>query len=324
MKKILLKVGGSLILLSLVLSMTDIGLVLERIRHVNALVIIACMCMLGIAQAVSSLRWQWILRAEGATIPLGYLFSSYMVGMFANNFLPTNIGGDIIKTYDVYRVTRNLSLSLVSVFIERFSGFLVLIVFSWIGISLVWHVSSSFVFWIWIVMNAIAALALIAFFEQKFIEKTMQRMESGMLAKVVPVVRRSFETLKAYRNRKALFAKLFLVSIPVQLFTILVYRTIAGSVSVDIPFVYYLFGVPLIVIVSLLPVSLGGLGVREAVTVLLFGVAGIPSDAALSIALIFTAVTYLASLLGGIFLFFRNISINEISKIYKSLLANNG
>ena len=95
----------------------------------------------------------------------------------------------------------------------------------------------------------------------------------------------------------------------------------AHSIGARIPFVYLLFGVPLIVIISILPISLGGLGIREAASIFIFSIAGISSDVALSLSLMVTAVTYAVGLLGGTFLFSRRDSLRGVADTYKSLMA---
>lgn len=321
MKKTLMKICVSLLFAFLLAQMTDLSGVWYRLRHINLVAISACILLVWTGQAISSLRWRWILEAEGANVSLRYLFSSYMVGMFANNFLPTSIGGDLIKTYDVYRATKNLSLSLASVFVERFSGLLVLIAFSWVGISLVWSSSSHPVIWSWIIINSIATLIIAIIFEGNLISLLLGRIEVGIFAGPAAMLRKCFDIITTYKHRKMFFLKLVTISVPVQLMTILVYILIAASLSIELPFYYYLFGVPLIIIISLLPFSLGGLGIREAATVLIFGIAGTGSEAALSLAIMVTAVTYMSSLLGGLFLLFRGMSIREISKSYRAIAS---
>jgi len=318
-KKTILKLTITSLAVGLLLLVTDISDVLSKIRRANGLVIAVSILSIWVAQAISSLRWQWILRADGANVPLGFLFISYMVGMFANALLPTSIGGDIVKTYDVYQRTKDISLSITSVFMERFSGLLVLLGLSWAGVSIACRLWAPSLFWGWIIASAGACLLVLAMFKCGVIDRIISWAEKGMFARLARLVRKCAAIIAAYRNRKLLIFKLIIISIPVQLLTIVIYQMIGASLAIEIPFIYYLFGVPLIVILSLLPISLGGLGVREAAGVFVFGFAGLSPEAALSLSVLFTAVTYLASLLGAVFLILRKGSLQEISQGYSAV-----
>jgi hypothetical protein len=324
MKMTILKLGISCFAIGVLVTLTDTSAVWEQLRKADGLVIAASIGAIWLAQAISSLRLQWILRAEGAAVPFGFLFGTYMIGMFANALLPTSIGGDIVKTYDIYRRTKDLSVSITSVFIERFSGLLVLLVLSWVGIGAFWGGWSSAFFWVWIASSGAACAIVMVICKREFIERVLFLIEKGALAKPVRLARECLKILVTYKNRKFLVARLIIISIPVQFLSILVYGMIAISLGLEIPFVYFLFGVPLIIILSLLPISLGGLGVREAAGVTVFCLAGVSAEGALSLSLLYTTVTYLSSFLGGIFLILRKTSIREVSEKYKTVSAKAG
>lgn len=317
MKKKLLKLSASFCLIGLLLWISDIPSVWQQIQKVDVFIILECMAALCLAQVISSLRWQWILVAEGAKIPLKKLFSSYMIGMFVNNFMPTSIGGDIIKAYDIYRWTKDASLSVVSVFFERFTGLVALILLSWIGITFFMtnFYTTSFLVGSWIFINMACIIVIMIFFHKSWFQLVLKRMEIRRLEKVGKLLRLCYDKLIAYKNRKYLVVKILIVSFPIQLVTIMIYQQISVEIGIHLPFVFFLFTVPLIILISLLPVSFGGLGVREGATICTFSVAGVPTDVALSVSLIYMSITYLVSLIGGFLMILRNTKIAEMTKI---------
>lgn len=119
--------------------------------------------------------------------------------------------------------------------------------------------------------------------------------------------------------------KLLIISFPIQFSSIIIYHQVAISMNILIPFIFYLFAIPFILIVSLLPISFGGLGVREAAAVFVFAIAGVSEDAALSMALVAMSITYLASLVGGILLLLRDNKVIPDRKVKKEFfeLKNN-
>jgi uncharacterized protein (TIRG00374 family) len=123
-----------------------------------------------------------------------------------------------------------------------------------------------------------------------------------------------------YKNKKALLLKLIFVSFPIQLATIMIYQQISIAMDIHLPFVFYLFSIPLIILISLLPISLGGLGVREATTVLVFSIGGISTNPALAVSLVYMSIYYMVSLIGGGLLIFRGAGITETRQLENDLL----
>ena len=85
-----------------------------------------------------------------------------------------------------------------------------------------------------------------------------------------------------------------------QAVVILVVFLNANALGLSVPLAALAVFVPLISLAGMLPVSVNGLGLREALYLLLFGRVGVPADAAVSMALLYFAVTMAASLPGGI------------------------
>ena len=75
---------------------------------------------------LGAVRWQRVLIALGVRQPLGRLFSHYMSGQFVSNFLPTTVGGDVVRVSRLTKDTDDGPISFTSVVFERLSGWLVM------------------------------------------------------------------------------------------------------------------------------------------------------------------------------------------------------
>jgi len=84
--------------------------------------IFGAVCLFLVAMLIFSLRWYILLQANGINIPVFRLYKYYLMGLFFNNFLPTGIGGDIIRIYNVIRETDDRTISFSSVLTERLIG----------------------------------------------------------------------------------------------------------------------------------------------------------------------------------------------------------
>lgn len=308
-QKILLKLFVSLCLFCVLIGSSDLNSLWHQFKQIDLLTLWGCVAALCLAQFLSSLRWQWILTANNSKIPLSTLFGSYMAGMFLNNFVPTSIGGDVFKTYDIYRLTQNLSLGLVSVFIDRLAGVIALLSLSWFGAVSILSTTPLWAKGIWFAINALFIVLLLIMFNVDRISGTPRIFSISYIAKIAETLQKSHELFVYNKEKKKLVLKLLVISFPVQLVTIIIYQQVAAEMDVNLPFYCFLFIVPMITIVSLAPISLGGLGVREAMTVLLLTDYNVSTEASLSISLIVLLVTYTTSIIGGFFLMVRSTKI---------------
>jgi len=240
-----------------------------------------------------------------------------MIGMFANNFMPTSIGGDIVKTYDIYRITKNMTLSILSVFLERFTGLIILLVLSWLGVSIAWQIFSADTLGIWIILNVLCITMVLCFVNRVTADRIQKYLDTSRVLQKMTALGGAFKAVRSFTAKKYLLAELLLISIPIQLITVAIYYILSQSIGVNISFVFLLFTVPLITIISLLPISIGGLGVRESTTVIMFSIDGVSPESALALSLVYTGVVYITGLLGAISLVARQTSLREYYEISK-------
>ena len=85
---------------------------------------------------ISAFRWRTLMRAQGGNAPILYLIRSFMVALFFNNFLPSTVGGDVVRMYDSWRVGGSKSDAVAVVLVDRFLGVLVLLCFALIALTL--------------------------------------------------------------------------------------------------------------------------------------------------------------------------------------------
>src|SRR5262249_61968047 len=114
--------GVSLALLASLVSTTGLDALLSRIRGGDPLLFAAAVGLYGGMIALSVWRWRLLLQAQGFPATMRHLSASYLVATFFNNFLPSNIGGDVIRVRDSSRLTGSTTTSLAVVAIDRILG----------------------------------------------------------------------------------------------------------------------------------------------------------------------------------------------------------
>jgi uncharacterized protein (TIRG00374 family) len=299
---LVLKLGVSIALLGYLLSTTDLGALTRRFRSGDTLLLALAVLLYTAILGLSTWRWRLLLRAQGFPAPLGRLSASYLVATFFNNFLPSNIGGDVIRVRDGSRLTGSTTASLAVVAIDRILGFgalyvLALLAYMLAGPSLRDLVGAR---------TVLVALALVfgglayIFFRPGIARRLMALTRlSG-----VPWAQERFETVQAavhvYRERMGAVWMAFGGSVGLQAIVVCYYYTVAHSLRIPLPLSACFLIVPLCTLVQAVPISFNGWGIRETVFSVYFGQLGLPRESALAFSLMGAGLIVLLSLSGAI------------------------
>src|SRR5687768_14371377 len=109
----------SLVLLVVLFARLGAGDVWQMLRSADPIWLGAGLALVVTALVISAWKWQVLLAAQGLRLSLRPLFTSYLVGLFFNNFLPSNIGGDVARVHDVAKRTGRGAAAAASVIGER-------------------------------------------------------------------------------------------------------------------------------------------------------------------------------------------------------------
>jgi hypothetical protein len=255
-------------------------------------------------QWLSAWRWWLLLRPVSLAVPYLRMVAFYFIGMFFNIFLPTIVGGDAVKAILLSRETGAPARATMSVFMERNVGLFALLAIATAAAFVAPPVDvrgfNLLQLTLLVFAGFIAANIVLA-------NRPAYRLVDYLVAMTPLAGIRSraaslYEAIVPYREARwrgvvlAATAQSFLF----QAVVILVVFLNANALGIRVPVAALAVFVPLISLAGMLPISVNGLGIREALYLLLFGRLGVPADAAVSMALLYFAVTLAASLPGGI------------------------
>lgn len=279
------------------------GIGFERFReiltNVSVTWLVVGVLIVVAALAISAYKWQRLLDVQGVRVPLPKLFSSYLVGLFFNNFLPTNIGGDLVRIADIGRYSGKMPEATASVVGERILAGFALGLIAVVGLVLSYQVSGGF---------AGAVAGLVAFFGLVivvFASPQARRLIGASVsfpnwfslrAKSEGVARSMGD---CFKNKRVL-AWVLVLSLAFHATVILVNYSIFLALGIDVSPVYCVLVVPIIMALQMLPLSVNGLGVREGAYIYFFGLAGINAESAITASLLFWALVTAVSLFGGL------------------------
>ncbi len=259
-------------------------------------------CLLLLINTVlSALKWRLFLLADGVNIPLSTLTMTYLIGSFYNLFLPSNIGGDSYRIYDIAKKSSDSVRSAASVFADRFSGFLALVSLSLISSVLVAREFNNLFFFLAPLLIFLIMLAvLVALVKEKPVRALLSLTRTDRFSVLVNLTEKFFRSFQCYGADRTLLSQVMLISFIFQLSVIVIVQLLALSLHASVPFFYFSTFVPLITLLEALPVSVFGLGLRDVGYVFFFGFVGMTDVQTRSLALLFLATSVGYSLIGGL------------------------
>jgi uncharacterized protein (TIRG00374 family) len=300
----ILKVAVTLALYALVLYKIDVRQFLGRLREAHFGWVALGVAAYAAGQWLSAWRWWLLLRPVQLAVLYLRMVAFYFIGMFFNFFLPTIVGGDAVKAILLARETGAPARATMSVFMERNLGLLALLTIATVaaivappvavrGVSILQL--ALLLFAGFIVANIVLADRRAYHFIDYLVAMTPL---AGMRSRAASL----YDAVVPYRERRwwGITAAAVAQSFLFQAVVILVVFLNANAIDQRPPVAALAVFVPLISLAGMLPISVNGLGIREALSLLLFGRVGVPADAAVSMAFLYFAVTFVASLPGGV------------------------
>ena len=257
--------------------------------------------LLFLNTAISAIKWQLLLRADEIRVPLTKLIASYLVGSFFNIFLPSNVGGDAYRIYDVAQYSRRTANSFMSVLADRLSGFVALVTLGFaFGVIGFRQLPDPRVF----VIPALAMLGLAviigALLQQRFARWILGLPLLQRMPKLATFGAGLLDSVRQYKAAPGLFLRIMALSFVFQFNAICCIKVLASALNFDVPFIYFCIFIPFISLMEALPISIYGLGIRDGMYVFFFTPVGVTREHALTMALSYVIMTLLYSVSGGI------------------------
>jgi uncharacterized protein (TIRG00374 family) len=298
---LLIKLAVSGVLLAVLFWRVDRAAFLRSLQTLPLSLFLGCVALYALGYLVSIIRWQRLLQAEGIRLPLWRLVLVYLQGAFFNLFLPTLIGGDIVRGYFIYRMTRGNDSAIASIMVDRLSGFAALILIA-VG-SLAFAYGTLDDPQVAVLILGVAALFTLLMFvllNSRVKDLVTSLLRFAGLGRFEAKLQGLVDALHRYRHHYRALGQAFLLSVLLQVLIIVTYYLIGVGLNLGVPLVYFLVFIPLTTVVAMLPVSVAGLGVREAGVIYFFAKVGVGAGAALGMSLVCFSLTLIVSSLGGL------------------------
>jgi hypothetical protein len=307
-----LKITVSAGLIAFLLSGVHLGDIADLIAGANWLLLLAALLFYLGAITLGNLKWSILLRAQGISVPFLDLLSYTFAGLFFGNVLPSNIGGDFVRAYDLARHTGYVEQSAISVLIDRLVGltaFLATAVLMAVLAALTLTNSANLeqIVVAAVIVFAVFLAAFSLLLSGRFMLRVSSLLNRSFLKAFRPTFQKIVGALQVYRHSYRALGVAFLLALLGVLVTAVAQWLISESLGLGISLFYFMLFNPLIAFVLLVPLSVNGIGLKEMAFVFFLGLVGVSQAAALSLSLVFHAIIVLSSLPGG-FVWFRERS----------------
>ena len=260
-----------------------------------------------LSNGLGAVQWYLLLRAQDLLVSFRQALIFYFIGVFFNNVLLGNIGGDALRIYNIRRLTGRASGGVAATFMDRFIG-----LFSTCSLALVAYPLIATVERVWLVSVLLPVLLGLIVLLAMGLSRRIGAFLEGLIVRLLPaqvgeLVGKLRQSIVVYRHRVGLLFAVWLISVGVQSSRILVYWMAGLALGMDPGLVYFVCFQPVAAVLAALPISIGGLGVREGTLVGLFSSVGIGRELSTAMSLLGYIAGILASLLGGIAFVVRQI-----------------
>lgn len=293
------KIAVSVALLVYVFQRVDWRDIQPRLGHADPVWVSAAAAVLLLSHLLASVVWGRLLRAVGIELPFWKVAAYYHVGLFFNNLLPANVGGDLARTLDAARAGSSRATALSTVLLDRLIGTVALG-----GVAVVttipaidhFHLAAAYTGVL--AFFVIAVVLLRAVLEPRVLAGLERLFARLGLSRLSPALEDLSARLHAFRGQRTLLMGLLALALLVQVMRIGVHVLFARALGLQVETAYFFLFVPLLAVIVSLPISLNGIGVRESAGVGLFGLVGVGQADAIALQFGTFLVAFGISLIG--------------------------
>ena len=293
--KNLIKLAIAAALLLFLFHEVDAARVWQTIERASLPLLAAALLMQLLSQTVAAFRWKLIMDRLDFPHGFGFYLRSYFKGALFNQVLPTSIGGDAYRVAEVHAHGAPLKEAFYAIFIDRIMGLIGLILLNILAVA--WAPKDLFPAVLLYTLITVTLAALVGFFTLLWLHR-VQTLRRWTLTRLLAELSERFHRVYRRPRDMALQVGLSLLTHLLGMFTVF---GIGHAVGIDEPIGFYLALTPPAILLTVLPITFAGWGVREGALIALFRLIGTPEPTALAMSVLYGMMLILAALPGVYF-----------------------
>ena len=303
-KKILsvsFRVAISLALLVFLFRQVDKRTLLALVKNADKPLLFLGFIVFFLTYPLCLFRWEILLKAAKIHLPLKRIIISFSGGIFFSLFLPSTIGGDLVRSVDLASHTQKPKEVVATVLLDRLSGYIGLTTIALFAVIFGWRLVGdiSILIPVFIITTLLVVILLVLFNSYAY-SKVNQLLRSPNAGRIREAITSLHQEIHLFSRDKKVILKNIGLSMLVQLTSPLAFYLIGRSLGIQISLAYYYVFIPIIGAITLLPISIGGLGLRDASTIYFFAKAGVGKNLAFAMSLLNFSFIIICGSLGGL------------------------
>lgn len=312
----------SLVLIGYVFYKAGLDQLWEVVRQADVTFVLLSLAVTPVLVFLSAWKWQVILKALTIRVSLLKCFWLYIVGYFFNTVLPTNVGGDVVRAYAVGKSTGKRAEAFSSVFVERFTGVSVLLLMAIIAFLLAIRQLWNEWLTVAIVISILGYAGILAIILSPNIFKWLEgHFKLQMLQGVMQKLQKFQNATLSLRRHRGTFIFAMLNSVAFYGMAVVNVYVSALAFNANITFLDALIITPIVMVITMIPISIGGIGLAEGAYFFTFSRLGVAGAVGLSVALFMRAKALLAGLIGG--LYYSSMGMHVSSELMHETIQYN-
>jgi glycosyltransferase 2 family protein len=314
--KPLLKIAISLSLIAIVLRTFDIKGTVSHFAKVDAVTLLLATVIVWSIMLLQTLRWLAVIKANGTQLGFKTALQVVLIGHFFNQILPSSVGGDAVRIWCAYRAGLSFSAAANTVIIDRALTLFSLLLLTAAGLPWLFE----------IIIDPAARWAL-----STVIFAGVAGFGVLLALRRLPQIIARWRVVRALLSLAALARKVMSrarYALPIILLSVLsfigfaiIVFYIAHAMQLDITLRDCVLLVPPVILITVVPVSIAGWGVREGAMVVAFGFINVPAGPAFAVSVVFGLTLAAASLPGSLLWWLSGYSIRNVAANAESLAA---
>lgn len=288
----------------------DWPLTWQALRRTDPLVLVVIFVGMILNLTVSALKWKILLNFHGIRYKLFLLFRYYLIGSFLNNFLPSTIGGDGYRLYKTLSNPESKAGAVAALVVERLTGLLALIIIAYLCAIVSYYQSGNEIagfvsFWgTWCVVACFCFFLIVRFVPLS----VKQRMQGALPEKFGDTL----AFLADYKGKIGKIIQVISLSFFFQILLFVMYCILIMEVAGRyISFFDVSVAVSLSTLISLVPISINGIGLLDGSFIYVLNSFHVGYEQAVIVMILMRMLGYFQSLFGGVFYFFERRGISS-------------
>ncbi len=292
------RIAGSLLILGVLLVFLPVHKLAVALRSIPLTLWLWVLAGFLATHLIGVAKWRLTLHISNARLTFAQAVRCYFAGLFGTVFLPSVVGGDVVRMGLAFRIERNRAGILLGSLVDRLLDTISLAVVAGIGVLLLPGALDQRHRGAFIEIAIVFALGLVALFV--LVKAVPWRRLPFKVRRLFVKVRRAWRSM-ASQPQYVLIS--LLLGIIIQTGLLFLSATIAAACGLHVPFRVWLLVWPLAKLLALVPLTLGGLGIREAGLVALLAPFGIPAALSVAAGLAWESIIISGGLVAGLISF---------------------